>query len=131
MTIVNDQAFLYLKDSLTEARERILEIAVNRSLKLRPPRLPTGNGLRLKKKRDFENQLNRELPKIPQHIINLCNADPSCIKAEMIGHYIQCRFEDCTPEETILRAIFVDPYPESLKQLPSIFKDPKDHYGEG
>jgi hypothetical protein len=28
-------------------------------------------------------------------------------------------------------SLFVDPYPESLKQLPSIFIDPKDHYGEG
>ena len=111
-----------------EAIEQILEYAVNRSLKKCPPRLPAGEALRVKKKQDFERLLNRELPKIPQNIINLCNTNPSCIKAQMIGEYIQCRFEDSVVPQGVIDAIFSEPYPAAMDQFTSVFKTNDDKW---
>ena len=105
-----------------EATERILEYAVNFSLKKCPPSSPAGERLLAKKKWDFERHLHRELPKIPQNIINLCNTNPSYIKVEMIGEYIQCRFEDSVVPQRVLDGIFCEPYPEAMDQFTSVFE---------
>ena len=105
-----------------EARERILDYAVNLSLKKCPPSSPAGERLLAKKKREFERHLHCQLPKIPQNIINLCNTNPSCIKAQMIGEYIQCRFEDSVVPQRVIDAIFCEPYPETMDQFTSVFK---------
>jgi hypothetical protein len=109
-----------------EAREQILDYAVKRSLRKCPPRLPAGEQLLVKKKLDFERQLNRELPKIPQTIINLCNTNPLCIKAQMIGEYIQCRFEDSAVEQGVIDAIFSESYPVAMGHFISVFKTNDD-----
>jgi hypothetical protein len=109
-----------------EAIERILEYAVNLSLKKCPPILPAGERLLAKKKREFERHLHRVLPKIPQNIINLCNTNPSCIKAQMIGEYIQCRFEDSVVPQGVIDAIFSEPYPAAMDQFTSVFKTNDD-----
>ena len=109
-----------------EAIERILEYAVNLSLKKCPPILPAGERLLAKKKREFERHLHRVLPKIPQNIINLCNTNPSCIKVEMIGEYIQCRFEDSVVPQGVIDAIFCEPYPEAMDQFILVFKTNDD-----
>ena len=106
-----------------EARHQILDMAIQFSLKKMPPRKPAGDALKAKKRKEFGQVLDRYLPKVPQGIINLCNLDPSCIKAEMLAKYVQCVFEDETPSQQIQDAIFYDPYPKAIAQLPNFYVD--------
>ena len=106
-----------------EARHHILDMAIQFSLKKMPPRKPAGDALKAKKRKEFGQVLDRYLPKVPQGIINLCNLDPSCIKAEMLAKYVQCVFEDETPSQQIQDAIFCDPYPKAIAQLPNFYVD--------
>lgn len=109
-----------------EARQQILDMAIQLSLKKMPTRKPAGDALKAKKRKDFGQVLDRFLPTVPQGIINLCNRDPSCIKAEMLAKFVQCVFEDETPSQQIKDAIFCHPYPKVIEQLPPIFKNPDD-----
>jgi hypothetical protein len=106
-----------------EARQLILENAIQISLKKMPPRKPAGDALKAKKRKEFGIFFDRLLPTIPKHIIDLCNLDPSCIKAEMLAEYVQCVFEDIQPSQPIKDAIFCDPYPKAIAQLPTFYVD--------
>jgi hypothetical protein len=111
-----------------EARQQILDMAIQLSLKKKPPTKPAGDALKAKKRKEFGQLLDRLLPTIPKHIIDLCNRDPSCIKAEMLAKYVQCVFEDIQPSQQIKDAIFCNPYPKEIQQLPPIFKNPDDPF---
>lgn len=99
-----------------EVRQQILDMAIQLSLKKKPPTKPAGDALKAKKRKEFGQLLDRLLPTIPKHIIDLCNRDPSCIKAEMLAEYVQCVFEDIQPSQQIKDAIFCNPYPKGIEQ---------------
>ena len=107
-----------------EARQQILEYATHISLKKRPTRKEAGDALKVKKRKEFGQLLDRILPTVPQGTIELLNLNPSCIKAEMLAEYVQCLFEDSQPSQQIKDAIFCEPYPKAIEQLPPIFKNP-------
>jgi hypothetical protein len=109
-----------------EARQQILEYAIHISLKKKPTRKEPGDALKAKKRKEFGQLLDRILPTVPQGTIDLFNLNPSCIKAEMLAEYVQCLFEDSQPSQQIKDAIFCDPYPKAIEQLPPIFKKSND-----
>jgi hypothetical protein len=109
-----------------DARQRILELAVKVSFKKRPPRQPAGDALWAKKKKNFDGQLIRTLPSISHSIIYAINKDPLGIYAEMLAELIQCQFEDEIPDQKIKGALFNEPCPEAISNLPPIFKNPDD-----
>ena len=107
-----------------EARQQILEYATHISLKKRPTRKEAGDALKAKKRKEFGQLLDRLLHTVPQGTIELLNLNPSCIKAEMLAEYVQCLFEDSQPSQQIKDAMFCEPYPKAIEQLPPIFKNP-------
>jgi hypothetical protein len=111
-----------------EARQQILDQAIQLSLKKMPTRKPAGDALKAKKRKEFGQLLDRILPTVPQGIIDLFNLNPSCIKAEAFAEYVQCLFEDSQPSQQIKDAIFCDPYPKVIEQLPQIFWLPDDPF---
>ena len=41
----------------------------------------------------------------------------------MLAEYVQCVFEDETPSQQIKDAIFCEPYPKAIAQLPTFYVD--------
>jgi hypothetical protein len=109
-----------------EAKQQILDLAVKRSLKLKPTSQPAGDALIAKKKREFDRQLIRTLPSIPQSTINEINKNPLGDKARDLAELIQCQFEDLIPSQAIKDSLFNEPCPEAISKLPPIFKNPDD-----